>query len=285
MVLFSLLKMLKEAQRCGYAVGYFESWNLESTRAVVKAAEEERSPIIIGFNGSLLAARARDLEGYATIGKVMAEKASVPTALLLNEAQDFQQIVQGIKCGFSSVMIDGSSLPLDENIKLTRKIVEVCHSVGVSVEGQMNELPHAEDGEFHGDITGFLTVPEKAAYFVRETDLDALSISVGNIHILYKEKAKIDFRRLEKIRELIGIPLVVHGATGISDDDIQRMLRLGVCKINIGTELRVRFKNGMKKAIEKSYVIDPEEILGMAEQEMKHLVKSKIKIYGCAGRA
>jgi len=284
MVLVSLNKILKEAQRCGYAVGYFESWNLESTRAAVKAAEEERAPVIIGFNGSFLAVRRRDLESYASMGKLLAAKASVPVSLLLNEASDFQQIVQGIRFGFSSVMIDGSFLPFEKNVNLTRKIVEVCHSVDVSVEGQMDELPHAKDGVFHGDIKDFLTDTEKVASFVRETDIDALSVSVGNIHVLYKEKAKIDFTRLKKIKELIDIPLVIHGATGISDNDIQKMIKLGVFKINIGTELRLNFINGLSKAVGKSIITDPEEILDFAEQEMKDLIRKKMKIYGCSSR-
>jgi len=285
MVLLSMIEMLREAQKGRYAIGYFESWNLESTRAVVKAAEEERAPVIIGFNGGFLSARRRELESYAIMGRMMAEKAAIPVALLLNEAADFQQCVQGIKWGFSSLMFDGSFLPLDENIKLSKKIVEVSHSVGVSVEGQMDELPHAKGGVFNGSLKDFLTDPEKAAYFVRETGIDALSISVGNIHVLYKEKTRIDFSLLERTRELIDIPLVIHGATGISDDDIRRMIKLGVCKINIGTELRLRFIDGMKKAIEKKHVIDPEEILDLAEQEMKDLIKNKMRIYGCAGRA
>lgn len=285
MVLVSMLEMLREARRNRYAVGYFESWNLESLRSVINAAEEERSPVIIGFNGGFLATRKRELEYYAAIGKVTTEKATVPTVLLLNEASGFQQIVQGIGCGFSSVMIDGSFLPFDKNINLTKKVVEVAHSVGVCVEAQLDVLPHAKDGVFLGDVKAFMTDPKKAAEFVNETGIDALSVSVGNIHALYKGKAEIDFDRLKEIRELVDIPLVLHGATGIPDDSVKKAIEVGVCKINIGTALRSAFTNGMRKALEKRQLTDPEEVLESAEQEMKKLIKSKMKTYGCAAKA
>ncbi|MEM2111327.1 MAG: class II fructose-bisphosphate aldolase [Candidatus Bathyarchaeia archaeon] len=285
MVLLPMIKLLKKAQKESYAIGYFESWNLESTRAVVDAAEEAHSPVIIGFGGSLLAASGHNLRDYAAVGKILSERTKVPTALLLNEALDFQQIKEGIKYGFSSVMFDGSFMPYEENIKLTRKIADACHSMGVSVEGQLDRLPHAKYGRFKEDIVAFLTDPEKAANFVNQTGIDALSISVGNIHSLYKEKAKIDFHRVEKIRELIDVPLVIHGATGISDTDVQKLVSLGVCKINLGTELRLNFINSMIKVFEKGNVIFPEDILGVAEQELKNLVKKKMRVYRCSFKA
>lgn len=285
MVAVSMLEMLREAQRKRYAVGYFESWNLESTRAVINAAEEERSPVIIGFNGGLLAAHERELEYYAAIGKVAVEKATVPAVLILNEASGFQQIVQGIRYGFSSVMIDGSFLPFDKNINLTRKVVEVAHSVSVCVEAQLDALPHAKDGVFLGDVKVFMTDPKKAAEFVSRTGIDALSVSIGNIHALYKGEAEIDFSRLREIRELVDVPLVIHGATGIPDDSIKKIIQLGVCKINIGAALRLAFTNGMRKALEKSPLIDPEDILESAERELKQLIKGKMKIYGCTAKA
>jgi ketose-bisphosphate aldolase len=279
-------EMLREAQRNRYAVGYFESWNLESTQAVIEAAEELRSPVIIGFNGGLLAGHGRDLTYYVAVGKAAVEKATVPAVLLLNEASGFQQIVQGIRLGFSCVMIDGSSLPFDENVDLTRKVAEVAHASGLFVEGQLDKLPHAEDGLFLGQVgEALMTDPNRAAQFVRDTGVDALSVSVGNIHCLYEREARIDLERLSEIRDLVDIPLVMHGATGIRDDSIKKAIELGVCKVNLGTQLRLGFTKGIKEALENRRLIDPEDILAAAEQEMKNLIKSKMKVYGCVARA
>jgi fructose/tagatose bisphosphate aldolase len=253
-VLVSMKEMLGEAQRNRYAVGYFESWNLESMRAVIEAAEESRSPVIIGLNGGLSARHEHDLEYYAALGKAAVEKTTVPAVLLLNEASGFQQITQGVRLGFSCVMIDGSFLPFDENVDLTRRVAEVAHAAGVFVEGQCDELPHAEDGLFLGRVDeAHMTDPNRAAQFVRDTGVD--------------------------------VPLVIHGATGIGDDSIKEVIKLGVCKVNLGTQLRLAFTKGMKEALESRGLIDPERVLAAAEQEMKQLIELKMKVYGCAARA
>jgi len=281
MVLASMLEMLGDAHANRYAVGYFESWNLESLRAVIEAAEEERQPVIVGFNGGFLAARKRELEYYAALGKTAVENATVPTLLLLNEASDFQQVVESLRFGFTSVMIDGSSLPFDENVNLTRRVVQVAHSAGACVEAQLDALPHAKEGIFVGQVNeASMTDPRRAAEFVHETEVDALSVSVGNVHILYRGEARIDFGRLKEIRDLVDIPLVIHGATGIPDDSVRKAIQVGICKVNLGTALRRAFANGMRKALEEASLTDPEEILESAEQEMKELVKTKMKVYG-----
>lgn len=279
-------EMLKEAKMNKYGVGYFESWNLESTRAVLTAANEEGSPVIIGFNGTILEQHGCELEYYATVGKTAVEKAQVPVALILNEASSFDQIVKGIRCGFSSVMIDGSSMPLEDNIKLTRKVVEVAHSVGVPVEGQFDELPHAIEGILSKNVAkSNMTDPSKARDFVKQTGIDALSVSVGNVHVLYKQQAEIDCERVRMVAEAVGIPLVVHGATGIKDDSIKKAIEAGICKVNIGTALRSVFTAAMRKAIENRPFVGPEEVLDSGELELKVFVKKKMKVYGSSGRA
>jgi tagatose 1,6-diphosphate aldolase GatY/KbaY len=242
--------------------------------------------VIIGFNGSLLTKHKRKLEYYAALGKVAAEKTTVPAALLLNEASSFQQIVQAIRYGFNAVMFDGSFLPFNKNINLTKKIVEVAHSAGVCVEAQCDPLPLAKDGVFFRKIKkANMTDPKKAAEFVNKTGIDALSISIGNIHLLYKGEARLDFTRLKSIREAVDIPLVLHGATGIADDSIKKAILQGISKVNVGTILRMTFTNCIRMALEKSPSIDPEGILKSAEQELKKLIKSKIKVFGCAAKA
>jgi tagatose 1,6-diphosphate aldolase GatY/KbaY len=278
--------ILRQAQKSKYGVGYFESWNLESTRAVVSAASEERSPVIIGFNGTIMEEHGRDLEYYAAIGKVAVEKTQVPVALMLNEASSFKQIVRGIRYGFSSVMIDGSHLPYDSNVKLTRDVVEVAHSIGVSVEGQLDELPHAKAGIFSGKLTRTnMTDPEKARDFVNQTGIDALSVSVGNVHVMYRQQAEIDSERVREIAEATDIPLVIHGATSIANDSIKKAIESGICKVNVGTAVRSTFTDGVRRSVGSESYIDPESILEAGELQLKEFIKAKMKVYGSSGKA
>lgn len=287
MVFVPMLEMLRKAQKGRYAVGHFESWNLESTRSVVKAAEEEQSPVVTGFNGGHIAARSHVLEHYATIGRLIAEKTLVPTVLILNEASDYQQVMQGLKCGFTCVMMDGSFLSFEENIKLTRRIVEAAHPMGVCVEGQFDQIPEAKDGLPPGKIgDDLMTSPQRATRFVSETGVDALAVSVGNIHGLYKDKAHLDFECIKAITELTDVPLVLHGATGVTDETTREVIRLGVCKINIGAALRHAFAEGMMAAaLQNKFAGSPEDILEMAEQHMKEVVRLRMKVYGSSGKA
>ncbi|MEM2913904.1 MAG: class II fructose-bisphosphate aldolase [Candidatus Bathyarchaeia archaeon] len=280
----SMLEILKEAQKNRYAVGYFESWNLESARTVVRAAEKERSPLIIGFNGGILEMHKYELEYYASIGKDAVRLAEVPATLLLNEVSGIQQIVRAIRAGFSAVMIDVSHLPFEKAIDVVKKIVEISHLVDVCVEAQFDALKEAKNGVLEANNNVSFTDPKKAARFVEETDVDALSISVGNVHGLYAGKASLNLPLIQRIRETVDVPLVLHGATGISDDDIKRAVELGVCKINIGHALRLAFADTIRKALEKSVPTDLESISDLAENEMENLIRSKMKVYGCAGR-
>ena len=285
MVPAPISEMLSEAREKRYAVGYFESWNLESTRAVIAAANEERSPVIIGFNGTIVDEHRRDLEYYAAIGKVAARKAQVPVGLILNEASGFEQIILGIRYGFPTVMIDGSSMTFENNVRLTRKVVDVAHSANVSVEGQSDELPHSKAGILpEKDIKTNMTDPKKAQDFVNRTGVDALSVSVGNVHVLYKEYAEIDFERLEEIAKAVDIPLVLHGATGIKDDSIKKAIELGICKINLGTALRLTFTVGIRNALGVRSLAEPEGVLELAEFELKEFVKTKMRVYGSSGK-
>jgi len=286
MTLVPMAEILREAKKGRYAVGGFDTWNLESVQSVIDAAEEERSPAIILTGPYGLGTDYTGLKYFAAIGKVAAEEATVPVALLLNEAPSFQLVVQGIRCGFTSVMIDGSLLPIEKNIDLTKRVVEAAHSVGVSVEAQLGVIPLVrESGE------AFLTDPEAAAHFINETGVDALSVIIGNVHALYKGKAEIDLDRLKKIRGLIDTPLVLHGGTGLSNYSVRKAIRLGVCKFNVGTALRWAFIRGMKEAhlAPKPTSIDRyryvEEILRSARSVMKNVVKNKMKLYGGSGQA
>ena len=288
----SMTDLLEDAKKRKYAVGYFESWNLESLGAVIDAAEEMRSPVIIGFNGGILTNPERvlkpeDLEYFAAIGQIAAQKASVPVALILNEISSFQTAVKGIKFGFNAVMFESNLEDFEKSVSLTKKIVEVAHATGVSVESNVGQLPMADKGTgSRKETRGILTNPQEAERFVRETKVDALGISIGNVEVLIEGKAVMDFELLEKINKVVDASLVLHGGSGIADDDIGRVVELGVCKINLGARLNQTFFEGMKKVLDstKGYV-SPKYLLGSGTEEdifaggklaMKELVKRKM---------
>lgn len=283
MVAASMSDLLRDAQTGGYAVGYFEVWNLESTRALVEAAEEESAPLIIGFNGELLE-ECDGLEYYAALARATVEKAKVPAVSLLNEPSSIRQVMRGLRLGFMAVMVDFSDHPFQENMDLTRKVTEVCHSMDVAVEAQLDKIPSAENGLPPKDIERYLTDPERASKFINETGIDALSISVGNVHGLYKGRARIDFERINRLKNL-GIPLVLHGGTGISDEDVEKAVKAGIAKINLGYELRRSFLEGVREGLEKMPKAYPEHIFKLGEKNFKEIVRSKMRIYGCSNKA
>lgn len=277
-----MTRLLRDAQAGGYAIGYFEVWNLESTRALVEVAEEERAPLIVGFNGGLIGEHD-GLEYYAALARAAVEKSRVPAVSLLNEPVDFRQVMQGLRLGFTAVMVDFSDQPFRRNVDLTRRVVEVCHPMGVAVEAQLDRIPSAEDGMPPRDIGKHLTDPDRAARFLEETGVDALSVSVGNVHGLYKGKAKLDYERIRRLRSL-GVPLVLHGGTGISDEDVGEAVEAGIAKINLGYELRQAFLRGVREGLEEMPGAYPEEIFKLGERSFKEVVRRKMKIYGCSNR-
>lgn len=283
MVAATMSGFLRDAQMNDYALGYFEVWNLESTRALVEAAEEQRAPLIVGFSGSLLEA-IDGLEYYAALAKVAVEKARVPAVSLLNEPSNFQQVMQGLRYGFMSVMVDFSEFPFGKNVALTNKVAEICHSMGVAVEAQIDEIPSARNGALPKNVGHFLTGPQKAVSFVETTKVDALSVSVGNVHGLYKDKARLDFERIRELGRAVKVPLVLHGGTGISDDSARKAIKSGICKINIGAELRYGFLDGVRETLKEKPQAFPEQIFKLGEESFKDIVKKKMEVYGCAHR-
>ena len=297
MPLVSMKDMLKKAGRGGYAVGYFEAWNEESLEAVIDAAEEADSPVIIGCGGSMADQdwfNRHGLSYFAALGIEAAAQARVPVALILNEVPEFEQIVEGIKAGFNVVMMDTSKFSFKKNLEITKKIVKIAHPKGVSVEAELGELPMAKNGAF--DIDSYnKTDPEEAAIFAEETGVDALSVSIGNVHVLTKGKARIDFERLKDIRERVDIPLVIHGGTGFPADAVRKVIKLGVCKFNVGTILKKIYLEETKKYVSKINELNQiqqlvgsrmqKDIFHKATLEMKEKVKYFIRLYGSWGKA
>jgi len=282
--LVTLKEMLAEAEKGQYAVGAFNANNMEIVQAIIEAAVEEKSPVIL--QASQGAIRYAGLDYIVALVRAGAAKTGLPVALHLDHGTDFAQVMRCIRGGFSSVMYDGSKYPLEENIENTRQVVQVAEAVGVSVEGELGKIGGTEDDISVEERDAFLTDPQEALRFVRETGVDALAVAIGTAHGPYKGEPRLDFDRLQEIRRLTGIPLVLHGASGVPDEAIRKAIGLGIRKINIDTELRQNFTAAVKDFIAKNPDnIDPRKILGPAREAMKEAVKKKMRLFGCAGKA
>jgi len=283
MALVSVAALLREAEREGYAVGAFNTNNMEIAQAIVEAAEAERSPVIM--QASQGAITYAGLEYITSLAMVAASKAKVPVALHLDHGTSFAQVVQCIRSGFSSVMYDGSKLSLKENIAMTLKVLEIARPIGVSVEAELGKIGGTEDDITVDEREALFTDPDEAELFVRETGIDCLAIAIGTAHGQYKGEPKLDFERLKKIKALTKIPIVLHGSSGVPDEAVQEAIRLGIRKVNIDTNIRETFVWAMRQAMEKNpNEIDPRKILGPARKETIEIIRQKIRVFGSSGR-
>lgn len=297
MPLQSMLAMMQHAQQNRYGLGYFEAWDTYSMEAVLESAEEESSPVILGFGGMMLDAEWLDRGGVellGTIGSHYARKSKVPVSLILNEAQTLEQTLQGIESGFNAVMLDTSSWEWERAVSSVAEIAKVAHARGVSVEVELGRLPDATSDGID-DSTAFLTDPDRAAEFVTLTGADCLAVSIGNVHLLTSHYAPINPAHLEAIHARVSVPLVIHGGTSFPPDAIPHALAHGVAKFNVGTTLKKAFLEGVQSALEKR---DPNlsvhDLLGShkshdlcvaGKQAMKERVRALIRLYGSGGHA
>ncbi len=267
MALVKLSSLMKHALENKYAVGYFESWNMESLLAVTDAAEKTNSPVIIGFNGTFLGNEERDIEEniyhYGALGKIVAEQVKVPVALLLNEADKVSILVKGLKAGFNAIMYENSSDSFEQAVKITKYLVRTAHYCDADVEAELGSLPTA-DISTNTISQGVLTDPEQAVYFVEQTGVDALAVAVGNVHLLEGKKSNLNFDLIKTLRDRLRVPLVLHGGTGILEEDIKEAIKLGVCKINVGTVLKRAFINAIDSYLKLNNVkeMNPHDVIG-----------------------
>ncbi|MDD3073588.1 MAG: class II fructose-1,6-bisphosphate aldolase [Eubacteriales bacterium] len=284
MALVPMSLLLKQAQKGGYAVGAFNANNLEIVQGIVEAANELESPVIL--QASQGAIKYAGLDYIATIVKTASEKVKVPVALHLDHGTSFEQAVQCIRAGFSAVMFDGSKHSFEDNIANTVAVVRVAKPAGVSVEAELGKIGGTEDDISVSDRDAMMTVPEEAQEFIERTGIDALAVAIGTAHGPYKGEPRLDFARLQKIRDLVDVPLVLHGASGVPEDAIQKAISIGICKINIDTDLRQAFTAAIKQVLaEKPGEIDPRKLLGPGREALKQVAKQKIQLFGSAGRA
>lgn len=284
MSLIGVSELLKNAESGRYAVGAFNCNNMEIVQAIVAAAEAENSPVIM--QASQGAIKYAGLDYIVAMAKLAAERTHVPVALHLDHGTSFEQAIQCIHAGFSSVMIDGSKLPLAENIKLTRRVLDVARAVNVSVEAELGKIGGTEDDITVSERDAFFTDPGEAGIFVRETGVDSLAIAIGTAHGQYKGVPELDFPRLEKIKAIVKIPIVLHGSSGVPDDAIREAIRMGVCKVNIDTNIREAFTEAARKVLDANpREIDPRKMLGPAREAAIELIREKIRIFGSSNKA
>lgn len=275
-------KMLLDARKGGYAIGAFNVENMEMIKAVLSAAEEMCAPVILQTTPSTV--KFGTLETYLAIAEAEARKVSVPVCLHLDHGDSFQLAVQAIHAGYTSVMIDGSHRNFQENIEITKKVVEVAAACGIPVEAELGKVGGKEDDlEADGDTN---TDPEEAREFVDQTGISSLAIAIGTAHGFYAKAPVLDKERVSEIKKIVDIPLVLHGASGLSDEDVMECVQRGMSKVNFATELRVAYADAVKKLLaEKPETYDPKKLDIVGMEAVKELVKNRIRICGCAGKA
>lgn len=298
--------LMVPARKNGYAVAAFNIQNLESLKAVVEAASEEKSPAILQITPSVI--KYAGLDYIVNLAKTAAQNATVPLSIHLDHGEDYDTAIKCVNAGFSSVMIDGSFLSYEENVAVTQKVVETAHAKGVSVEAELGKLAGVEERSVE-EKDAILTDPQNAVDFVKKTGVDTLAVAIGTSHGAYKFKsqAKLDLERLTLISQKISIPLVLHGASsvpiwivekackygatlegakGVSEDQLVQAIKRGIAKVNIDTDLRLAFTATVREVLTNNpKEFDPRKILGPAKDAMKEVAKGKMRLFGSSGKA
>ncbi|EKK4219081.1 tagatose-bisphosphate aldolase subunit KbaY, partial [Salmonella enterica] len=277
MSIISTKYLLRDAQAKGYAVPAFNIHNAETIQAILEVCSEMKSPVILaGTPGTL---KHIALEEIYALCNAYSGSFGIPLALHLDHHESLDDIRHKVNAGVRSAMIDGSHFPFEENVKLVKSVVDFCHSRDCSVEAELGRLGGVEDDMSVDAENAFLTDPQEARRFVELTGVDSLAVAIGTAHGLYTKTPQIDFQRLAEIREVVDIPLVLHGASDVPDEYVRRTIELGVCKVNVATELKIAFATAVKKWFtENPEGNDPRYYMRVGMDAMKEVVRSKITI-------
>jgi ketose-bisphosphate aldolase len=269
-------ELLARAVAQGRAIGAFNTYNLEITRAILRAAEARGQPVFLAAGPGAL-----DAAGFEPLTRAMlaaAQAASVPVAVHLDHSPDLGTIERCVAAGYSSVMVDGSRLPFEENVSLSRDAARLA--AGVTVEAELGGVAGDEDRSGDQATSIPMTDPAQASEFVRETGVDSLAVAIGNAHGIYSGEPRLDFERLAELARRVPVPLVLHGASGISDDALNRCIELGIRKINVNTEVRVALFEALAEALQagvKGY--DLTRLFGAAVEAMQRVVEDKLRVF------
>jgi tagatose 1,6-diphosphate aldolase GatY/KbaY len=276
-------EILEDAQKNGYAVGAFNVENMEMVMAVLAAAEEIKAPVIMQTTPSTVKYAGLDL--YLANVKAVAARASVPVVMHLDHGNSFALAMEAYRTGYTSIMIDGSKLSFEENIALTKMVTDACHPGNVPVEGELGKVGGKEDDLVNDDDNPY-TDPMEAKEFVERTQVDSLAVGVGTSHGVYKGVPKVNVECLKSIHAVVNIPLVLHGTSGVPDEQVRECVKHGICKVNYATDLRIAYTNGIKTYLaENPKEIDPKKYSAIGMEEVKKYVMQKMMVLGSAGRA
>lgn len=285
MPLVSMKEMLIKAKNEGYAVGQFNLNNLEFTQAILQAAEEEKSPVILGVSEGA----GRYMGGFKTVVKMVEGlledyKITVPVAIHLDHGSSVEKCKEAIDAGFTSVMIDASHDPFEQNVETTLKVVEYAHAKGVSVEAELGTVGGQEDDVVADGV--IYADPKECEEMVKRTGIDCLAPALGSVHGPYKGEPNLGFKEMEEIGKLTGVPLVLHGGTGIPLKDIQKAISLGTAKINVNTENQIASAKTVREVLAANPdMYDPRKYLGPARETIKQTVIGKMREFGSSGKA
>ncbi|WP_330997948.1 tagatose bisphosphate family class II aldolase [Pectinatus sottacetonis] len=282
-MLLSTKQMLLEAQKNYYAVPAFNIHNMETLQVVVQAAKEMGSPLIIAATPSTVEYAGADY--LVAMASAAAQNSQIPIALHLDHHEDVDVIKRDIDTGFSSCMIDASKLPFEENIAKVKEVVSYAHRYDVTVEAELGKLVGIEDNVVVDAAEAIYTDPDSAADFAALTKIDSLAVAIGTAHGLYKGRPKLDFDRLKAIRAKVDIPLVLHGASDVPDELVEKTISMGICKVNIATDLKIPFSNAVKEFfVNNPAESDPRKYMTPGKEAMKKIVVHKINVCKSAGR-
>lgn len=283
MPLVTTKQLLLDAQKGGYAIGAFNVENMEMVQAVVEAAEELKSPVILQTTPSTV--KYADLAYFYANVETAAKKASVPVVMHLDHGNSFDLAMQALRVGYTSIMIDGSHDSFEDNIAVSKAVVDACHPSGVSVEAELGKVGGKEDDLDGGEGNPY-TDPQEAVEFVERTGIDSLAVAIGTAHGVYAGEPKVDVERLSEIKKVVSIPLVLHGTSGVPDEIVKECITRGICKVNYATDLRIAFSKGVNEVLNASPdTIDPKKYNAQGRKEVKKYVMNKIKVCGSAGKA
>ena len=283
MPLVTSKQLLLTALENRFAVGAFNANNMEQIQAIIEAAQEEHAPVIV--QASQGAIRYGGLELVSAMVKTLANLATIPVVLHLDHGPDFEQNVLCLRAGFTSLMFDGSKKSYDENVAITKRVVEVAHLVGIPVEAELGRVAQSTDKLTEAQVCALMTDPRQARAFVDSTGIDSLAIACGSVHAMKVAKAELDIPRIKAIHAQIPeIPLVLHGSSGVRADSMVAGIEQGICKINVATYLNQAFVRGMKEGIAKyPEEVDPRKFLTIGRDYVKEAVREKIRLFKSAG--
>ena len=283
MPLVTTKQMLLDAQKGNYAVGAFNVENMEMVMAVMEAAQEMNSPVIMQTTPSTV--KYAGLDFFLANVKAAAERSGVPVAMHLDHGSSFELAMQAYRTGYTSIMIDGSHGSFEENIAVSKAVADACAPSGVPVEAELGKVGGKEDDLDGGDDNPY-TDPDQAVEFVECTGITSLAVAIGTAHGVYKGEPKLDLERLSEIRKVVELPLVLHGTSGVPDETVTECVNRGICKVNYATYLRIAFTEGVEKVFkENPDVIDPKKYNAAGKECVKEYVKSKMKVCKSVGKA